>query len=337
MQELDPNWSLYSSMVSSIVQAGEYLGAPVDALLLKADINKNLLKDPEHRFSVARVFKLCDLIIDYCDAPDLGLYTGRIGYINGLNLQLYMSTVCSTFREYLNLMPSLLRVTGDIGEVEMQADKNLLKLQWKPLWQLSEKQRFLSDTVLTYAASIVNSLCLLPIPVKQAHFTYIEPEDLTLLKATFGDELYFDQPVSCLYFARESLNYPLTRLSGDLKSAFTRPVDHFFTEDKSGDSFLHQLRQTLLRMLPQGGIGIDRVAEELNLSRRTLQRRLSERDTQFQQVLQQVREDLALRYLNDERLAVTEIAFLLGYSDQGSFSAAFKSWHGQSPLEYRQR
>ena len=57
----------------------------------------------------------------------------------------------------------------------------------------------------------------------------------------------------------------------------------------------------------------------------------------LQQVLQQLRADLALRYLADERLSVTEIGFLLGYSDQGSFSAAFKSWHGMSPLEHRQR
>lgn len=309
----------------------------MDALLVKVGIDKHLLKDPEQRFTVSQVLRLLELIGEYSEAQDLGLYTGRIGYLDGLTLQLYMSTVCSTFREYLNLMPSILRVTGDIGEVVMQADKSFLKLQWQPLWQPSEQQRFLSDMVLTMSAAIVNSLCLLPIPVQQAHFTYPEPKDLTLLKATFGDKLYFNQPMSCLYFTRESLNYPLARLSDDLTATLARPVDHLFNETESRDVFLQQLRQTLLRLLPLGEINIDRVAEELNLSRRTLQRRLSERDTQFLQVLQQVRADLALRYLADERLTVTEIAFLLGYGDQGSFSAAFKSWHGVSPLEHRQR
>ena len=173
-------------------------------------------------------------------------------------------------------------------------------------------------------------------PVQQAHFTYSEPQDLKMLKTTFGTDLYFDQPVSCLYFARDSLDYPLTRLYDGLSSLLVHlPVDHLFSDGEPRDVFLNQLRQTLLRLLPQGGINIDQVAEHLNLSRRTLQRRLSERDTQFQQVLQQLRADLALRYLADERLTVTEIAFLLGYSDQGSFSAAFKSWHGLSPLEHR--
>jgi AraC-like DNA-binding protein len=50
-----------------------------------------------------------------------------------------------------------------------------------------------------------------------------------------------------------------------------------------------------------------------------------------------VRSKVALRYLSDERLGITEIAFLLGYADQGSFSSAFKSWHGVSPRDYRRK
>ncbi len=337
MQELDPNWSLHSSVVSSIIQAGEHLGAPVGALLVKVGIDKHLLKDAEHLFAVSQVFELAELIAEHSQTQDLGLYAGRISYLDGLHLQLYMSTVCKTLRDYLNLMPSTLRIIGDIGEVLMQADKQFIKLQWHPLWQPSTQQRFLSDMLLSSSAAIVDSLCLMPIPVEQAHFSYPEPKDLTLLRATFGEKLSFNQPVSCLYFARESLDYPLTRLSGDLNASFSRPVEQLFSESGAKDTFLYDLRQTLIRLLPQGEIHIDRVAEELNLSRRTLQRRLSERDTQFLQVLQQVRTDRAQRYLADKRLSVTEIAFLLGYSDQGSFSAAFKSWCGASPLEYRQR
>ncbi len=337
MQQLDSNWSIYSPLVSSIVQAGEQLGAPVDALLKKVNIDKQLLKSPEHRFSVAQVFELFELTASFTNRSDLGIYVGRILYINCLNLQLYMSTVCRTFREYVNLIPSQLRINGDIGEVVMKAENQFVRLEWHPLWQPSAQQRFLSDIVLTMSAAIVNSLCLLPIPVEQAHFSYNKPESLTLLRTTFGDKLHFVQGVSCLYFSRDSLNYPLTRLNGDLNSTLTRPVDHLFGEQQPKDSLISQIHQTLSRLLPQGDINIDRVAAELNMSRRTLQRRLSERDTQFLQILQQIRSDLAIKYLSDERLSVTEIAFMLGYRDQGSFSTAFKSWHGMAPIEYRFR
>ncbi|NIB43350.1 AraC family transcriptional regulator [Pseudomaricurvus alkylphenolicus] len=336
MEVPNPNWSVYSTYVEAIVQAGEHLGAPVDALLIKVGIDKHLFKDPEHRFPVAKVLRFYQLLAEHTNNPDIGLYTGRIAHINGLNLQLYMSTVCSTFREYLNLMPSVLRFSGDIGEVVIQGEPEFIRLEWQPLWKATGTQRLLTDEMLTVSAAIVNSLCILPIPVRRAHFTYAQPQDLTLLNTTFGENLHFNQPVSCLYFSRESLNYPLTRLAGDLAATMARPVEHLFQEGETRDVFLQQLRQTILKLLPEGEISIDRVAEELNLSRRTLQRRLSDRDTQFLQVLQSVRASLALRYLADERLGITEIAFLLGYGDQGSFSSAFKSWHGMSPREYRQ-
>ncbi|MDH3993112.1 MAG: helix-turn-helix transcriptional regulator, partial [Gammaproteobacteria bacterium] len=60
-------------------------------------------------------------------------------------------------------------------------------------------------------------------------------------------------------------------------------------------------------------------------------------DSSFKQLLQDVREEMSQRYLDDPRLAITEIALLLGYSDQASFSNAFKTWRGCAPSEYRQR
>jgi AraC-like DNA-binding protein len=92
-----------------------------------------------------------------------------------------------------------------------------------------------------------------------------------------------------------------------------------------------------VQYLPEGEDTIDKLAGKLNISRRTLQRRLSERDTNFLHVLQEVRSKMAIRYLADDRLGITEIAFLLGYADQGSFSSAFKSWHGLAPRDYRRK
>ena len=335
MQEIDPGWSVFGTFASSVVQAGEQLDAPVESLLEATGIEQQLLKHSEGRLPVAKVMNLIDLIAGHTHRPDIGVIIGRIVYINSLNLQLYMSTICKTFRDYLNLMPSLLRLCGDIGEVTMEVEGSYLKLNWRPLWKSSERQTFLSDIVLADSAFIVNSLCLLPVPVRKACFSYPEPVDKALLHETFGDNLSFDQPVSCLYFDRSSLDYPLTALNADLSSTFTLPLNQWFDQEHAQDEFLGELRKTLAILLPQGIASIDKLAEAKNLSRRTLQRRLADRDTQFSQLLQQVRSDLAKRYLADERLSVTEIAFLLGYSDQSSFSSAFKTWFGESPAEYR--
>ena len=83
------------------------------------------------------------------------------------------------------------------------------------------------------------------------------------------------------------------------------------------------------------GVSTDKVVNKLNFSQRTLKRRLADRRTNFLNVIQEVRSRAAMRYLSDKRLAISEVAFLLGYADQGAFSNAFKQWHGVWPRNFR--
>jgi AraC-like DNA-binding protein len=329
----DPNWTVNSTSINGVVQAARVLGAPAEDLLRQAGLSLELLQEPEARHSVAALHQLYQLAAQHT-TPDIGVCAGRIDYINRLNLQLYTCSVCDTFRDYLNLMPSVLRFAGDIGEVLIRREGDLIRLDWVPLWQPGSGWRYHSDELLTTSAMIVDSLCVHPIPVRRAHFTYPEPSDTQLLVQVFGSELYFNQPVSCLYFDRQSLNYPLISLESDWGQPVNQSARHLFADDES-DPVLRELRATLIRLLPAGGVNIDKTAEAQNISRRTLQRRLSGSGAQFGQVLQDLRHELALQYLADKRLSITDIAFLLGYADHGSFSTAFKVRSGLSPRDHR--
>lgn len=331
----DPGWTINSTSISSVVQAARVLGAPVDVLLGQVGLSREMLQEPEARHPVGALNRFYELAAAQTTS-DLGIYAGRIDYINRLNLQLYTCSVCDTFRDYLNLMPSVLRFAGDIGEVLIRRDNELIRLDWVPLWQPHAGWRYQSDEMLTTSAMIVDSLCVQPIPVVKAHFSYPEPADTRLLTQVFGNDLYFGQPVSCLFFDRDSLNYPLIRLDSDWSHPVNQSARHLFA-DAGGDSVLSELRATLIRLLPMGGVTIDKTAEAQRISRRTLQRRLSEQGTQFGLVLQELRHELALQYLADERLSITDIAFLLGYADHGSFSSAFKARSGLSPRDFRKQ
>ena len=199
----------------------------------------------------------------------------------------------------------------------------------------SASERFLSDEVLTSSAAIVNTLCVDPIPVRKAEFTYAEPEDQALLREQFGENLSFSQPVSCLYFDRSCLNSPVIKIDYEIDENLTHALQDLFGDQPIEDPFLHDVKQFVARALPLGEVAIDHIATEVGVSRRTLQRRLAQRDTNFMQVLGEVRAELAVRYLGDKRLGVTEIAFLLGYSDLAAFSHAFRGWYDCSPSEYR--
>lgn len=103
------------------------------------------------------------------------------------------------------------------------------------------------------------------------------------------------------------------------------------------DDLLERLRHQLRDALRLGEPNVERVATRLHRSGRTLQRRLSELSTSFQQVLDDVRFDLARAYLKDSRLDVSQVAYLLGYSELRAFDRAFRRWADASPSEWRAR
>ncbi|MDX1518172.1 MAG: helix-turn-helix transcriptional regulator [Woeseiaceae bacterium] len=105
----------------------------------------------------------------------------------------------------------------------------------------------------------------------------------------------------------------------------------------SGDNIAAQLKSRLADLMARGEANADAACRALKLSRRTLQRRLKAERTSFQKVLQEVRRELAVRYLSDARLKALEVAMLLGYSNFSSFTTAFKSWYDMPPAKYRQK
>ena len=103
------------------------------------------------------------------------------------------------------------------------------------------------------------------------------------------------------------------------------------------DDIAGQLKRKLADLMARGEANADAACRALQLSRRTLQRRLKAEKTSFQKVLTEVRAELAVNYLKYARLKSLEVAMLLGYSNISSFTTAFKSWYDVPPAEYRQK
>lgn len=94
------------------------------------------------------------------------------------------------------------------------------------------------------------------------------------------------------------------------------------------------VRAAIIAALPDGA-PVQRVARDLHMSVRTLQRRLGDAGLTFRDALDTVRSDIARHYLQDPQVAITEVAALLGFADQSSFHRAFERWTGEAPGRWR--
>ena len=96
-----------------------------------------------------------------------------------------------------------------------------------------------------------------------------------------------------------------------------------------------QVRSIIASEFRGGDPSLEHVAEQLAMTPRTLQRKLHEIGTSHNELLDQMRRQLAMRYLREREMAICEVAYLLGFSESSSFHRAFKRWTGVTPKEFR--
>ena len=101
------------------------------------------------------------------------------------------------------------------------------------------------------------------------------------------------------------------------------------------DDIITRVKRAIVQFLPSENCTKQRVASELAMSPSALQQKLATLDTSFQDLLNQIRQSLAMDYMEQSRVSITEMSFLLGFSDTSSFTRAFRRWTGKSPRDFR--
>lgn len=167
-------------------------------------------------------------------------------------------------------------------------------------------------------------------------FPTSKPDSLSYYRTVFSCPIRFDRPDAAIQFSSRQMQLPTAAadptLTGYLDDLATMKLDEL---GEDGRDLVDRVRQELWAMLPGGRPDLWRTASEIGISARTLQRRLGEQGTSFSKVLDDLRRELSDELLADRKLAVSEVAFLLGYSEPSAFQRAFRRWRGVSPRRFR--
>ena len=139
---------------------------------------------------------------------------------------------------------------------------------------------------------------------------------------------------NAMHFNAAELEAPLAGSIPDIVEASTKIADRYI-ESFDESKVAHKVRELLVQMLPSGSADQEGIAAKLHRSASTLQRQLNAEGTSYRDVLEKTRRDLAEAYLSDGKYSHSQIAFLVGFSDQSNFARAFKRWTGESPGQYQ--
>jgi AraC-like DNA-binding protein len=188
-------------------------------------------------------------------------------------------------------------------------------------------------TALLRSCRQLTGLRLLPSYVRLIHLReYCSAE----FSRFFGTDIEFGAPVDEIVFAKKTRNLPVVSADPFLNKLLIKYCEEALSHRQSSrESFRSRVENTVVPLLPHGKARGGEIARRLGVSQRTFDRRLSSEGLTFTGLLESLRLDLAKRYLAEETLTISKLAWLLGYQDVSSFSHAFKRWTGTTPREFR--
>jgi AraC-like DNA-binding protein len=166
-------------------------------------------------------------------------------------------------------------------------------------------------------------------------FQHPKPKDLSAYDRLFRAPLRFDQPINEMGLDAACLQYPLMQADLGLGIVLDHYAEELLAKLPQAESFLDSVRRIISRGLRGGDPSLAVIAKQLGYAPRTLQRKLQESGTSYYTLLDEMRRELSIYYLQEEHIAISEVAFLLGFSETSAFHRAFRRWVGVSPGEFR--
>jgi AraC-like DNA-binding protein len=188
-------------------------------------------------------------------------------------------------------------------------------------------------TLVQFARNISNRQDV----VSEICFVNPAPANIQPYLDWFGCPVRFAQPTTTVRIPLAHLQWPLRQPDPALLHVLERQAHGLLQALPAANALEQAVRHCIARLLPEGGVELETVAAALHLSTRTLHRRLQDQGINFRSLREQVRYRLAQQYLADARLQLTEVALLLGYSEQSALTRAYKRWSGQSPQNARRQ
>jgi AraC-like DNA-binding protein len=174
-------------------------------------------------------------------------------------------------------------------------------------------------------------------PLVEVRFAFAEPPVTTEHARVFGCPVRFGAERSSFAIARATRDQPSQAASSDLLRTLEEHADRLIAGLRAGSVVSAQVARLIGEELQGGEPSLAKIARRMAMSPRTLQRRLELEQTAFAEVLDRTRRNFAEAYIKERNLALTEIAYLLGFSEPSAFTRAFQRWYGVAPSQFRAR
>lgn len=311
-------------------------GLDVDAVLHRAKLPRSRFSGSKPQGTTAQFFALWWAVEERSvDDPSLGIRIGMRSLPDDENVVSLAAMHASTLGEALDKLARYKRlVCPERITIERVDGEARLRFEW--LFAEESPPTILTEIIFAGVTNLAEQGTLTRVRPKRLEFTRRSSNEATL-KKHFECALRFDVPHDTLVFDEAALALPMARRNEQLQSILVSGLERAVAVDDAERTLADDVRAALSDAICGDRPAVAKVARSLGMSARTMQRRLEELGTTYQDVLDDVRRHLARRLLANTDLVLGEVAFLLGFEEVNSFVRAFNAWEGTPPATWRER
>ena len=308
----------------------EYQVDPAE-VFLAAGLDPEPYRDPDSRIGLEEVAKLwaqCERLTNNpCIAFEVGMAM-RPATLHALG---YAWLASRTLRDALLRLSRYHRLLSTAFEAHIEEHDDVLDLvlDRSPEWPQQGM-----DCMMAGAVTMCRDISSDEFKPLRMQMKRERPPCADRLQVHFGCPVEYAAARDCISFRRDEALRALPRQNPELARA-NDDVALKYIAQMDREDVLSRAKLELIDLLSDGEPVRVSLAQRLNMSERTLGRRLSERGVSYRALLDGVRKELGVAYMDASRHAVTEVAYLLGFSDQSNFARSFRRWTGQTPSQYR--
>jgi AraC-like DNA-binding protein len=312
-------------------------GIDATPLLAKAELSRNQLTQNLGGVSAASQHRFLELAAATTDDPLLGLHVAAEMDLRDIGLLFYLPASSATVSGALKRLARYARTASQEIHWEIavshQQQEALLTFRRELAFDGSYRQH--SEFIALAVNRALRKLTNRDIAPLRMTFTHPRNSELKEIHRVLRCPVEFAQLTDSWVLSQSVMDLPIVSEDPRLLEVLVAHGDDLLSERRKTIGMRGLVENQLVSVLSSGQVQTGMIAEQLGMSVRSLARHLAQEGTSFGEVLDRLRHRLALRYLEDEHVALRQIARSLGYSEIGAFNHAFKRWQGTSPGQVR--
>lgn len=302
----------------------------------EVDIDRNELLNIEKRIPISMEAQLWELAKRYGAPEHIGLIAGSQINEDAKGVLSHLVSYATDLKEALGIFSKYIRLMSDNENIEVSdiegGTRIYFNAEYREFNNISSLERSMAG-LLTWGRYLTGKSIL---PWKVC-FQHSKPEYISEYIKHFGDQCCFEQDKNYMDVCEKDLSLNISTANNYIKSVLADRADKLYEIIEEDHSFIKKVRKKIENSLYTGYFSSSDVAEQLNMSRQTLHRRLKEYGISFKVLLEDVRKDKALYFIMESKIPLDEVGFKLGFKEASAFFRAFKSWFNLTPGQYRKR